>query len=295
MTTIDIGRLGVWTSALRQGDPDVIRRSAAELEALGFGALWTNCPPGADVFGESRLLLESTERVPIAVGVLNIWMLPPEVVAEEHRRLDAEHPGRFLLGVGVSHSALVDPMGHHYAKPLEYTTRYLERLNELSPELAEHRVLGALGPRMMELARDATAGAHPYLTTPGHTAEARRILGPGKVLAVEQKVYVDDDPVRARELARPNIASYGRLDNYRRSLLRMGFTDEDLADGGSDRLLDGLIAAGPPAVTAQAVQQHLDAGADHVCVQVLSEDRTVAPVETCRRLAEAMPDLLAAV
>jgi len=287
-----LGTFGVWGGQLRFGDPGEIAEAAAELEQLGYGALWFPGGAGGDVFGAARHLLSATERVTVATGILNLWAHDPDEVAAEHARLTADHPDRFLLGIGISHSLLVERLNQSYERPLARTAAYLDRLDEASPPVPRaERALAALGPKMLRLAAERTAGAHPYLVPPEHTAVARATLGAGPLLAPEQKVVLERDPARARATARASLAMYLQLPNYTNNLLRTGFTPEDLADGGSDRLVDGIVAWGDDTTIAARVQDHLDAGADHVCVQVLQAEGL--PLPAWRELAPALGGLRA--
>jgi probable F420-dependent oxidoreductase len=269
---MELSGTGVWSGALRYGDRAEARDAAAELEALGYSALWVPGGAGGDIFGDTGALLEATERVVVATGILNIWMHEAQDVATGHAALTAAHPDRFLLGLGISHSALVDhDEPGRYRKPIAVTTAYLDGLDAATPPVPiAERALAALGPRMLELARDRTRGAHPYLANPEHTRYAREILGAGPLLMPEQPVVLETDPATARELARGHFTIYLTLPNYVNNLKRIGFTDEDFADGGSDRLVDGVVAWGDEAAIARRVQDHFDAGADHVCVQVIT-------------------------
>jgi probable F420-dependent oxidoreductase len=269
---MELSGTGVWSGALRYGDRVEACDAAAELEALGYSALWVPGGAGGDIFGDTQALLEATERVVVATGILNIWMHEAQDVATGHAALTAAHPGRFLLGLGISHSALVDhEEPGRYQKPIAVTTAYLDGLDAATPPVpVAERALAALGPRMLELARDRTRGAHPYLANPEHTRYAREILGEGPLLMPEQPVVLETDPAKARELARGHFTIYLTLPNYLNNLKRIGFTDEDFADGGSDRLVDGVVAWGDEAAIARRVQDHFDAGADHVCVQVIT-------------------------
>ncbi|HEY2427601.1 MAG TPA: LLM class F420-dependent oxidoreductase [Acidimicrobiales bacterium] len=285
---MDLGRVGVWSSQLRYGDPGSVATAAAELEALGYGAIWVPGGAGGDVLGDCGRLLDATERVVLAPGILNIWMHDPGEVADGHHRLTAAHPGRFLLGLGVSHALLIDRTGT-YARPLAKMREYLDALDGAhTPVPTGERILAALGPKMLELARDRSAGTHPYLVTPEHTATAREAVGPGKLVAPEQKVVLDTDAGRARAIAREALGIYLRLPNYTNNLLRTGFSEDDLAGGGSDRLIDGIVAWGDEAAIAARVRAHHDAGADHVCIQVLLADRAAMPLDEWRRLGLAL-------
>jgi probable F420-dependent oxidoreductase len=288
---VELGGTGVWSGALRYGDRAAIVDAAAELESLGYSALWAPGGIGGDVFGDCDVLLGATQRVVVATGILNLWMHEPADVATGHTELTARYPGRFLLGIGVSHGPLIDrvkPGG--YQQPMAATTAFLDAIDGATPPVPrDERALAALGPRMLELARDRTRGAHPYLATPEHTRFARGVLGDGPLLMPEQPVALETDPVAARELARQHFTVYLGLPNYLNNLRRIGFTDDDFADGGSDRLLDGVVAWGDEAAIARRVREHVDAGADHVCIQVISAAGMQSlPLDAWRTLAPAL-------
>ncbi|MFL6239053.1 MAG: LLM class F420-dependent oxidoreductase [Actinomycetes bacterium] len=287
--TFPISGTGVWSPALRYGDPAVAAGLAAELEGLGYKALWIP-DVGGDVFNSVENLLAPTQTTTIATGILNLWMHKPEEVADQHARLSTAYARRFLLGVGVSHAPVVDASeAGRYRKPLARAGEFLDGLDTApTPLPVDDRVLAALGPKMLQLARDRAAGAHPYLVTPEHTNAARQALGPGKLLLPEQGVVLETDPGRARMIARKHLAVYLGLSNYTNNWKRFGFTDDDLRGGGSDRLVDALVAWGDEATIAARVQQHRDAGADHVCLQFLAEDPGALPIDDCRRLAAVL-------
>jgi len=257
---VELGTFGVWSRAqLWEAEGD----AAAELEDLGYGALWLGGSPGGDLDAVSAVL-RTTRALPVATGIVNVWSEPAERLSTTFRRIDADHPGRFLVGIGASHPEAVS----EYVKPYDKLVGYLDELDVP----ADRRVLAALGPRVLKLAADRTAGAHPYLVTPEHTATAREVLGAGKLLAPEQHVVVETDPDTARALGRKSIQLYLGLRNYTSNWLRLGYTEADLADGGSDRLVDALVAWGSPEQIAARLREHLDAGADHVAVQVVAAD-----------------------
>jgi probable F420-dependent oxidoreductase len=255
---MELGRVGVW-----HRDVELTPDLASGLERLGYGAVWIGGSPAGDL-AVPESLLDSTRDIVVATGIVNIWQDGAEVVAESYHRIEARHPGRFLLGIGAGHREAA----REYTRPYEALVQYLDALDTAGVPPGR-RVLAALGPRVLRLARDRTAGAHPYFTTPDHTREARAVLGPDALLAPEQKVVLEPDPHAARALARPVLGMYLGLANYVANFRRMGFTDEDFAGGGSDRLVDALIAHGDPDTVARRVTEHLDAGADHVAVQLL--------------------------
>jgi probable F420-dependent oxidoreductase len=276
---LGLGRVGVWSRGLRYNpDRGAAADAVAELEALGYGAAWLP-DTGGDVLGDVAGVLEATASIAVATGILNIWMHVPEYVARGCAELHRDHPGRFVLGLGSSHGPIV---GERYGRPLATMRAYLDELDAAEPSVApDRRLLAALGPRMLELARERAAGAHPYLVTPEHTRWAREILGPDRTLAVEQSVALDgtlDD-------ARAFVADYLRLPNYVASLGRLGYDEADLQ--GSDRLARDLVAFGDEEAIAARVGEHFEAGADHVCVQVIGMGDAFA-LEHWRRLADAL-------
>lgn len=282
-----IAGTGVWSFQLRYGEPAEITDTAAELDELGYSALWIP-DVGGDVFGAVELLMSSTRRAVVATGILNLWMHTPEESAAQHARLTEAHGDRFLMGIGVSHQLLIDSSeAGRYRKPLTAMRSFLDGLDAAeAPVDPSHRVLAALGPKMLELARTRAAGAHPYNVTVEHTALARAALGPEAVVAPEMAVALTTDADRARTLGRRHLEHYLLLENYTNNLRRLGFGDDDFASGGSDRLIDALVAWGDEEAIAARVQEHRDAGADHVCIQALIEDGL--PKETWRELAPAL-------
>ncbi|MGN6474987.1 MAG: LLM class F420-dependent oxidoreductase [Mycobacteriales bacterium] len=285
---MEIAGTGVWAHQLRYGDPGAIREMAAELEELVYSALWIP-DVGGDLFSAVEVLMDATSRTTIATGILNIWMHAPEETAQQHARLTAAYGDRFLVGIGVSHQVLIDhKTPGRYVKPLGAMRDYLDGLDAAEQPLPrDRRVLAALGPKMLELARVRSAGAHPYNVTPEHTAIAREALGPDAIVATEQAVALTTDASLARAAGRQHASIYLNLPNYTNNLRRLGFGDEDFADGGSDRLIDALVAWGDEAAIAARVQEHRDAGADHVCIQVVNDDDG-APHAQWRALAPAL-------
>ncbi|MFT3853394.1 MAG: LLM class F420-dependent oxidoreductase [Ilumatobacteraceae bacterium] len=281
---------GVWSGALRYGDQERAAAAAAGLERLGYSALWIP-DVGGDVFTPLGNLLAATSSVTIATGILNVWMHTPGETAAEHARLTAAHGNRFLCGLGISHRPLIDHVNEPgtYAKPIATMSAYLDGLDAAPTPLAPgDRVIAALGPKMLELARTRSAGSHPYLVTPELTHAARSGIGPDGLVASEQGVVLETDPATARAIARLHLKTYLGLPNYSNNWKRQGFTDDDLADGGSDRLVDALVVWGDEATIAARVQAHRDAGADHVCIQVLTDDPNALPVEQWRALAPSL-------
>lgn len=285
---MDLSGVGVWSSQLRYSDPGEAAESAAELEELGFEALWIP-DVGGPVMDAVENLLASTKQVVIATGILNLWMHEPSDVAAKYAALTAAHGDRFLLGIGVSHAPLVDSKEPgRYRKPLAATRGFLDALDAAEqPVPVENRVLAALGPKMLELAATRSRGAHPYLVTPDHTRQAREGLGDGPLLLPEQTVLLTDDRAAARAVGTDWLRAYMALPNYANNLLRSGFTEDDLASV-SDRLFDAIIAWGDEVAVVKRVNEHRAAGADHVCVQVLTADPTEFPRDQWRRLAAAL-------
>jgi probable F420-dependent oxidoreductase len=249
---------------------------AARVEALGYGALWIPEAAGRNALVQSAWLLANTSTLIVATGIANIYARDPIAMNSAQQGLAEQSGGRFLLGIGVSHAEMVGPQrGHEYGKPLQTMRTYLTAMAG-APYLARvpatkpPTVLAALRSKMLGLAAELADGAHPLNVTPDFTARARQILGREKLLCVEQKVILDSDATRARGVARNALAVYLQLENYRRAWQEMGFDDRDLADGGSDRLVDSLVAWGDETALRRRIQQHLDAGADHVCVSPLS-------------------------
>lgn len=284
---VDVGRVGIWSnSRLWAGDAGKRREAAAELDELGYGALWVGAASGN--LDLASTLLDATRRLAVATGIVSVWTVPADRLAATYTDVAAAHPGRFLLGLGVSHAPAVESTGQRYARPYEKLTGYLDELDAAAPPVPkEGRALAALGPRVLALAGERTAGAHPYLVTPEHTRRAREVLGAGPLLAPEQKVVLETDPARARAVARKRAGFYLRLPNYTNNLRRLGYTDDDFADGGSDRLVDGLVAWGDVDTVLARVREHHQAGADHVCVQVLTDEEAL-PRAQWRTLAEAL-------
>jgi probable F420-dependent oxidoreductase len=288
--TTQLGGTGIWGPQLRFGDAGEAAARAAELESLGYSALWIG-DIGGYLFTPLANLLGATTRATIATGILNVWMHTAEETAAGHARLVAEHGPRFLCGIGISHRPLIDRVTEPgtYQKPIKTMSDYLDGLDAASPPLAvEDRVIAALGPKMLELARTRTAGTHPYLVTPELTQSARAGVGPDRLVASEQGVVLETDPARAREIARSHLKTYLALPNYTNNWKRQGFTDDDIADGGSDRLVDALVVWGDEAKIASRVQEQHDAGADHVCIQVLTDDPQAFPIAQWRTLAPAL-------
>ena len=285
---MELAGVGIWSSQLRYGDPAESADAAAELDELGFTALWIP-DVGGQVFDAVGSLLTATKRTVIATGILNLWMHSPGDVAASYAALTAEHGDRFLLGIGVSHAPLIDAgEPGRYRKPLAATAAFLDGLDAApQPVPTDKRVLAALGPKMLTLSATRARGAHPYLVTPEHTASARATLGKGPLLLPEQSVILTEDAEEARRIGKDWLRSYLALPNYANNLLRSGFSEEDVAQV-SDRLVDAIIAWGDEAAILRRVAEHRAAGADHVCVQVLLADPQAFPREQWRRIAAAI-------
>jgi probable F420-dependent oxidoreductase len=288
-----LGRIGVWLSGPSRAPFAEAGDAARRLESAGYGALWLNEGPGAkDPFGHAALLLSATERIVLATGIANIWAREAPAARNAALTIAEAHPGRFTLGLGVSHQPLVQALGQTYNKPLTAMRRYLDQLDAVdyagpAPAAPVPVVLAALRPRMLQLARERTAGAHPYLTPVEHTARAREVLGPEALLAPEVSIALEPDPDRARERARSFMKHYLTLSNYTNNLRDFGYDDADLADGGSDRLVDAIVGWGDEDAVALRVRAHLEAGADHVCVQPVGVDLGAATGEL-ERLAPVL-------
>jgi probable F420-dependent oxidoreductase len=292
-----IGRVGVWSGQLDFSTAADVRDAAREVESLGYGALWTGEAIGREVLTAAQLVLAATSSLVVATGIANIWARDALAMAAGQLALGEAYPDRFILGIGVSHKPLLDVRGEDYRKPLAFMRDYLDGMDHgydvyraVAPESRPPRLLAALGPKMIELAGARADGAHTYFVPPEHTAGAREILGPDKLLVPEQVAVLSSDASTAREIARRHTASYLRLPNYTANLERIGFDPAEFADGGNDRLVDTICAWGTVDAVAERVRAHLDAGADHVAVQVLVDDRRGLPR---REWAELAPTLLA--
>jgi probable F420-dependent oxidoreductase len=258
--TPELGKIGVWIRP--QPSPELARG----LDDLGFGAIWIGGSPGGELEGVERTLA-ATSRLTVATGIVNIWKDDPATIAASYHRLSEAYPGRFLLGIGAGHPEAAS----QYARPYEALVHYLDALDAAGVPPSQ-RALAALGPKVLRLAAERTAAAHPYLVTPEHTRRARAVLGANVRLAPEQHVVLDADPTRARELARNAVSHYLGLTNYTANWRRLGFTDQDIAGTGSDRLVEGLVAMGDAQQVAGRINAHLSAGADHVCIQLITPE-----------------------
>ncbi|OBK97868.1 LLM class F420-dependent oxidoreductase [Mycobacterium asiaticum] len=285
---MELTGIGVWSGQLRYNDASEAADAAAELDELGYTALWIPDVGGRSVLDAVGNLLGATKRAVIATGILNLWMHEPQDVAAEFAALTDRHGDRFLLGIGVSHAPLIDSREPgRYRKPLAATASFLDGLDAAErPVPTESRVLAALGPKMLQLSATRARGAHPYLVTTEHTASARETLGEGPLLLPEQTAILTDDADEARRIGTDWLRSYLALPNYANNLLRSGFTEDDVQQV-SQRLFDAIIAWGDEGAILRRVAEHHEAGADHVCVQVLTEDPKQFPREQWRRIAAA--------
>jgi probable F420-dependent oxidoreductase len=286
----ELGPVGIWTGVLDAHPTATAQEAAREMEELGFTTLWIPEAVGREPFVHAANLLAATEHLRLATGIANIYARDAMTMAAAQKTLAEAYPDRFLLGLGVSHAHLVARLRKHsYDKPLSYMSQYLDDMDNalfmaVGPPEPPPRVLAALGPKMIQLAAVKAGGAHPYFTTPDHTASTRAALGPEPLLAPEQMVVLERSPSEARAIARKGMAVYLRGPNYLKNLARMGFSEDDWADGGTDRLVDAIVAWGDLDAVAARVKAHHDAGADHVCVQALRAD-TQLPRAEWRELA----------
>ncbi len=294
---MQLGRIGVWLGSIALASANEEREAVAELEELGYAAVWhPEGVGGKETFSHAGLLLSATQRMVVATGITNIFARDAMAMKAGQYLLCDAYPGRFLLALGVSHRPSVAERGGSYVKPLTSMAEYLDAMDAApytSPHPAEApRIIGALHPKMLELAGRRTQGAHPYFVPPEHTADARERLGGPPILAPEQAVVLETDPTKARAIARSHTAFYLGLDNYRRNLLRLdlGLTEADLEGGGSDRLVDAVVAWGDAAAIRARIKQHLDAGATHVSLQAITAPGGSAR-SVLRELAPALLDL----
>lgn len=302
MAPIEIGRVGVFSVPLQVTPRAQGVAFAGELEQLGYSTVWTGEGLGTrEMIANAAVLLAGTERIGFGAGIANIWARDAVTTVTATRTLMESFPGRFVLGLGISHREQIDPRGHVYEKPLAVMRRYLDAMdsvpfvsplpNAAATTVPVPRILAALKPAMLRLSAERADGAHPYMTIAEHTARAREIIGPGKLLVPEQAFVLTDDPAEARRVGRAHMAWYLGVENFRNSLLWQGFTEDDLAGGGSDRMIDAIVAWGDEDVVRRRVKEHFDAGADHVCVQAVSVDPLDLGIESYRRVAPAVLDL----
>jgi probable F420-dependent oxidoreductase len=291
--SLSLKRIGIWTGAFEAQPARKIQEAVAELDELGYGAVWFSEAFGREAFTQSALLLAGSSRIVVANGIANIYGRDPFTVASAQKTLSEAYPNRYLLGLGVSHVPLVEELrGHTYAKPVETMRAYLDSMDAAQYDsvtpAATFRVLAALGPKMLGLAAKRSDGAHSYNVPPEHTAQARELMGTGPLLCVEQAAVLETDASKARQIARKFLDIYLGLPNYTNNFLRLGFTEEDIKDGGSDRLIDAIVAWGDVKAIQSRVQAHQAAGADHVCIQALPSDAKALPLREWRELAGAL-------
>jgi probable F420-dependent oxidoreductase len=291
-------RHGVWTAQFDFQPAERVRQTAQELERLGYGSIWVGENVGREPFTQAAILLAATNRIVVATGVANIWARDPLTTLAAQYTLAEAYPGRFVLGIGVSHARLVaDVRGHSFDRPLATMRHYLAEMDRLAERyravrpVTALRVLAALGPRMLHLAAEQADGAHTYLVPPQHTEQARKAVGADRLVIVEQAVVLETNPTLAREIARRHLRRYLPLPNYTNNLRRLGFADADFADNGSDRLVDTLVAWGDADAVTRRVGEHYDAGADQVCIQALDADFHTLPTPQWRQLAAPLSQL----
>ena len=293
--SMQLGAFGVWTSQLDILQAARMQETAAELEELGYGALWYGEATGREALTKAGLLLAGTKRIVVATGIANIYGRDPVTMVAGQKTLAEAYPNRFLLGLGVSHIPLVEKLrGHRYEKPVPAMRAYLDAMDQapyqaVPPGPKSPRVLAALGPLMLKLSAERADGAHPYNSTPEHTKQARQLLGPNPYLCPEQAIILETDPAKARAIARKFLAIYLGLPNYTNNFLRLGFQESDISGGGSDKLIDAVVAWGDLKTTLNRIREHHSAGADHVCIQVLTDESKTFPMREYRELASAIP------
>jgi len=289
-----LGPIGIWTGQFENHAAKIVQEAVFELEELGYGAIWFGEAFGREAFTHAGLLLGATHRIVVATGIANIYARDPLAMSAGQKTLAEAYPDRFLLGLGVSHAPLVEGFrGHSYEKPIPTMRAYLDAMDQAPfrsapPPSNPLRVLAALRPKMLELAVQKADGAHPYNVTPEHTARARNILGSGKLLCPEQAVILETDPSKARKIGRDFLDLYLKLPNYTNNFLWLGFNEDDFRNGGSDRLIDAIIAWGDLNAIQKRIREHHAAGADHVCIQVLTSDPHLLPRAEWRQLASAL-------
>lgn len=293
MASPPLKRIGIWTGAFEQQPAGKVKAAVAELEQLGYGAVWFSEGFGRESLTQAGLLLSASSHIVVSTGITNIYGRDPVTAAAAQKTLSEAYPERFVLGLGVSHIPLVEQLrGTTYQKPVAKMSSYLDAIDKapygsIAPAKT-YRVLAALGPKMLELAARRSDGAHTYNVTPEHTKSARQILGKDPLLCVEQAAVLESDPVKARKIARAFLALYLTLPNYTNNFLRFGFTQEDCKGEGSDRLIDAIVAWGNVDAIRSRIHAHLAAGADHVCIQVLSADPKSLPMREWQELAKSL-------
>ena len=291
---VKLGSVGIWTRQFEDHPAAKVQEAARELEELGYGAIWFGEAAGREALTHAGLLLAATRRIIVATGIANIYGRDPVTMAAGQKALAEAYPDRIVLGLGVSHVPLVEQLrGHQYEKPIPTMRAFLDAMDQapyrsVPPASKPLRVLAALRPKMLELAAERTDGAHPYNVTPEHTARARKIVGAGRYLCPEQAVVLETDRAKARKIGRDFLEIYLKLPNYTNNLLWLGFDENDFRNGGSDRLIDAIIAWGDLNAIRNRIREHHSAGADHVCIQVLTADRHTLPLREWRDLASAV-------
>jgi probable F420-dependent oxidoreductase len=291
-SSIQLQPIGIWTGAFEQHPAAKVKEAVGELEQLGYGAIWFSEAMGREALTQASLLLCATSRIVVATGIANIYARDPFSMAAGQKTLSEAYPRRFLLGLGVSHIPLVEQLrGHRYEKPVAKMRAYLDSMDaapyQSVPPASTTRVLAALGPKMLKLAAERAGGAHSYNVTPEHTAKARELLGPNPLLCPEQAVVLETNPTKAREIARSFLALYLTLPNYTNNFLREGFEESDFKNGGSDRLIDAIVAWGDLDTVCKRIRDHQAAGANHVCIQALPADPKALPLREWSELASA--------
>src|SRR5213594_3559581 len=295
-SSLKFGSAGIWTRQFEDHPAAKVQEAASELEELGYGAIWFGEAAGREALTHAGLLLAATRRIVIATGIANIYGRDPVTMAAGQKALAEAYPDRFVLGLGVSHVPLVEQLrGHQYEKPVPTMRAYLDKMDQapyrsVPPATKPLRVLAALRPKMLELAAERADGAHPYNVNPEHTARARKVLGAGRYLCPEQAIVLETDPAKARKIGREFLenSNYFNLPNYINNFLWLGFDENDFRNGGSDRFIDAMIAWGDLNAIRNRIREHHSAGADHVCVQVLTADPHALPLREWRELASAV-------
>jgi probable F420-dependent oxidoreductase len=292
-SSLDMKKIGIWTFDFDAQPASKVREAVAELDQLGYGAVWFGEALGRESLTQAALLLSASSHIVVATGITNIYGRDPVTAVNGQRALSEAYPERFIFGLGVSHVPLVERMrGHEYQSPIAKMSGYLDAMDKAPYQsvapATTYRVLAALGPKMLELSAKRSNGAHSYNVTPEHTSSARRMMGAEPWLCVEQAVVIERDASKAREIARGFLKLYLGLPNYTNNFLRLGFTEADCQNGGSDRLIDAIVAWGDLDTVTQRVRAHLDAGASHVCVQALAKTPKTLPMQEWRELAGAL-------
>ncbi len=293
-SSLKLGSVGIWTTRFEDHPAAKVQEAASELEDLGYGAIWFGEAAGREALTHAGLLLAATRRIVVATGIANIYGRDAVAMASGQKTLAEAYPDRFVLGLGVSHVPLVEQLrGHQYEKPVPRMRAYLDAMDQapyrsVAPASKPIRVLAALRPKMLALAAERADGAHPYNVNPEHTARARKILGAGRYLCPEQAIVLETDPAKARKIGREFLELYLKLPNYTNNFLWLGFDENDFRNGGSDRLIDAIITWGDLNAIRNRIREHQSAGADHVCVQVLTADPHALPLRQWRELASAV-------